>query len=620
MKNVLNENIGVNAIANFVSNENLNVGQVTVMNGQFVELISQVVSGSCDNAVKVFNNAFGDQVRDVEKYVSPVEVKEQDNLTVVIMNLQVAKEVYDRACRMKLTAKNMMLALYDLVAVERMFQEETIDAAKKGTDVVIPYAEGMQKTRLMSRFRGENDFGLRIDWDRIKDADKKAAVLKNGWKRKDGIEFAVDSRASHAFKAGENVKWAIKDTFHEYRVDLMKTAYKMAFRLKAKEQAADIASLNGVALVANKTSKDVKNAVSFVKQIYTSVFTIDQARKKELSTEYKDRNIREEKLKMLKADMKIEYAAVTNFLRVLTPNMRAEDRAALALSIVYAEKKKGEEVSSFASTTLPEEFLAYTLENYSDIKETKDSLTVCTFNDGDTVEFIKGFADGDNGEEAVAKKDIDGEFTIRIEEDENGRKHFYAVKSMREQIVIPDADPNQLVFITKMGVADKELDSTIDSIAGKEAVMVSKGDNLFVDGVNVGRFRCPAGGMITKFYKNKKGRVKFAISGKVENSLTHRMESVAIVVMDNVTTIDAAEAAKLESSIVAKKPVQKTNGYAFGAGLKVGGTATNAVPKKEYSFGKGLKGVQATAQPEAKPKYEFKGAGLVMPEGGNASF
>ena len=87
-------------------------------------------------------------------------------------------------------------------------------------------------------------------------------------------------------------------------------------------------------------------------------------------------------------------------------------------------------------------------------------------------------------------------------------------------------------------------------------LMISKGDNLFVAGVNVGRFRCPAGGMITNFYKNKKGRVKFAISGKVENSLTHRMESVAIVVMDNVTTIDSKEAAALEAKIVKKEVKQ----------------------------------------------------------------
>ncbi len=60
MKNILNKNIGANAINNFVSNENLSVGQVTVMNGQFVELISQVISGRYEDAITVISNAFGD--------------------------------------------------------------------------------------------------------------------------------------------------------------------------------------------------------------------------------------------------------------------------------------------------------------------------------------------------------------------------------------------------------------------------------------------------------------------------------------------------------------------------------------------------------------------------------
>ena len=48
---------------------------------------------------------------------------------------------------------------------------------------------------------------------------------------------------------------------------------------------------------------------------------------------------------------------------------------------------------------------------------------------------------------------------------------------MRDQIVIPDPDPNQLVFITKMGVSDKELDATIDAAEAeklKASVVVEK--------------------------------------------------------------------------------------------------------------------------------------------------
>ena len=42
--------------------------------------------------------------------------------------------------------------------------------------------------------------------------------------------------------------------------------------------------------------------------------------------------------------------------------------------------------------------------------------------------------------------------------------------------------------------------------------------------------------------------------------------------------------------------------------------------QRKRFFGKILKGARVTADSEFKPKYEFKGADLVMPEGGNASF
>ena len=175
LNNKFDFNVGFTALANFIENANLDVGKVTVLNGQFVEALIQLKAGNEKFAKHIFNNAFKGKKRTLQNYVSPLEIHkdvECDLVDVISVSEDDANAVITAAYEIDLSRENMIAVLTDLVACERRFQELTIDAAKTGDKVTIVYAEDLSKSSgLLSRRLDDKSFGMIVSWDHLKDKD-----------------------------------------------------------------------------------------------------------------------------------------------------------------------------------------------------------------------------------------------------------------------------------------------------------------------------------------------------------------------------------------------------------------------------------------------------------------
>ena len=175
LNNKFDFNVGFTALANFIENANLDVGKVTVLNGQFVEALIQLKAGNEKFAKHIFNNAFKGKKRTLQNYVSPLEIHkdvECDLVDVISVSEDDANAVITAAYEIDLSRENMIAVLTDLVACERRFQGLTIDAAKTGDKVTIVYAEDLSKSSgLLSRRLDDKSFGMIVSWDHLKDKD-----------------------------------------------------------------------------------------------------------------------------------------------------------------------------------------------------------------------------------------------------------------------------------------------------------------------------------------------------------------------------------------------------------------------------------------------------------------
>ena len=102
------------------------------------------------------------------------------------------------------------------------------------------------------------------------------------------------------------------------------------------------------------------------------------------------------------------------------------------------------------------------------------------FTDGDEVDFVYGEAVGVNGEFALAKdKMLTGHFVLKDETAEDGSHHWYAAKSIKDLVSIPEGSGDKIVFSTGCGDT-----SRVEALArfvkpGQKVELVNK---IMIDG------------------------------------------------------------------------------------------------------------------------------------------
>lgn len=166
--------------------------------------------------------------------------------------------------------------------------------------------------------------------------------------------------------------------------------------------------------------------------------------------------------------------------------------------------------------------------------------------DGVTVPFTAGFAvDEDGNAFFESKVALDGNFVVRVEQDENGRVTLFATHDIASLVVVPKGDPSKVCV--KLCAADTE---TIDKIAQMtntaDTVLLSRGNKLAVYGENgltvVGQYIVPkfeAATMVLNIDYNKesnnvgvKGTVNFYKTFDYFNSSKDRWESSAFLIVN----------------------------------------------------------------------------------------
>ena len=392
------------------------------------------------------------------------------------------------------------------------------------------------------------------------------AILDNGYIRKEGLEYRYDTK-SFVTKKGKLME---KDAFQASRIYGIEEARKALKEVITKKQITVGNELPLVATIAAKYPAEYKAIKWFVDNIYRTVNNIekeDKARCNKIKNEF----VRSESLKVIKAEAGKGYQAITNFCRLITPDLSPEERAAMLLSIAYKGKTVGADINSSTHVVAGLELLHYDLTYFSNVKVTKDKLISCSFEDGDTAEFICGYADSEDGSKsAVAKENLDGIFTIEV--DENGRA--WATKEISEQIQLPPVNKKQLIFKVYIEGLRKSnsngINQMINMLVNKEVTLIpyirkdgkSMYDLVVVDNTIVGEFQRPQGSkkgdLIENAYRFKKGRVTSANIGSVEyvdKNGRERKGMCAYVIMDDCVTVSEEDILKLD---LHKVKIEKT--------------------------------------------------------------
>lgn len=577
---VLNSNVGFVALWNYVMNANLDVGAVTVIHMIFADLIvkMQQLGGVAVDDPKykevmkyvnaIFDVAFSAGKREGE-YVSPFgsPVTEDSNVTVLsVTDSKIA--AVDAAVRtMTITPANVLLASKDLIGAGRFYQERTIDASKTCDDIFIPYAVNLRRAlKLMSRL--QDNFNIRINWDRADIEDNKVVTLENGHKAINGCEYnVIDKPTFTQSDMRGNKRIIVRDFMHEIRLNTAASIVELAAELAGKKQSFSAATIDWVQSIG--TDPQYKEAVDIVRLMKEEYMSLTAAQTDQIrGAATFPLNVREEYVKAIKTEIKRGYAAIGNTLRLALDGFSDTKKTAVALYVIFSEKGKDtmkasdSELSSFAHTILETEFFKFVmlcLKNDDRVpKYTEDRLEENSFDSGDIVTFVFGEArNEDNSKIAIAEDDLEGEFEIFYKEDEDC---FVARKEIQSLVKTPDVAPNQICFMTK---AVSNLNGVISKMGeGNEVVLIPHGkaangyeyhDSVVVDGEVVASFRCGVdfnaknraqSGGITKFYNRKKGKVTFSMPCKTVDRFGRQGNSV-FVVLDGIEDITEVPDAKL---------------------------------------------------------------------------
>lgn len=567
--------VGLTALRAYISNANMEVGQVTVRHMVFAELIVQVKSGKgLADAKAVFDFCFGNKGMGGKIYQSPLDKDELDEsgsgLPVITISPRLAMIVYKRVKEMAMTEENVLKACEDLITCGRMYQELTIDACKKMYDVNIPYGKDMAKCHLYSRDSSDDDLNILCDWKRMNSVQPKikgesrAAKLARAnekmnkitgskWHQHGFVNYTLNTEPSKTTKKkinGElqNVRM-VRDFMQDVRVHLAAMGSDFASDMMKVKQEFDPKWKEEIGrALADKDMKDARDLGGFMHDIYRTVNTYQTESIRKAHEKYPAESLAlDEHIHSIKQDTREFIQAISNQIRIELDKKGLSEREQVMtmMDIVLSEGNN----SNFAQTILPEEFFKYVLYLYQNDdsvpKYTEDHLRYCNIPEGTEVTFHAGKAKDTEGHIAYATVPLEGKFLIR----KNAFDHMVASKKIEELIKMPEKKTDQVIFMTKSKQGkDKYTSAHLKEIVMKilkEEVQLAPysrknknvHDSFFVDNMEIGHFRCSINEgdhsrnshALGVMYQNKKG-----IADKVIASSQNEAGNIAVVILNNV--------------------------------------------------------------------------------------
>lgn len=518
-------------------------------------------------ARNVFSVVFNNHGGTVEHYQGLPRHEEADGLHVSV-STDMAVSAMDEMSSMKLTAENIIAAAEDMQAIARMYAETVIDASKNGAHVVIERFKDLQKISPESR----QEIATKIVWD-----NKEVKIPYNR-----GAVVAA------ARKAG---KVLTGDIFHELRVRGLKDTARLAKQLVAVEQTLPEATVKWAKSRAQVLKKETE-IVSFVRSnLYMSIMSMQKdAVKKANDAAGRDKKLARQMEKVAKQPFNALMSDARDMLRYALKGVSYIDRVAISLAIAISAAEKSHKgmkadnfMSDFASKLFEEEFFLFvlTLGQQKSGKEvigevpqyTMDKVSrVEGFADGDEVDFVYGEAVGANGEFALAKdKMLTGHFVLKDETAEDGSHHWYAAKSIKDLVNVPEGSGDKLVFST--GCSDT---TRVEALArfvkpGQKVELVNK---VTIDGKVCKNVVIINGKAVFSY---KKDFCMESIYSDLSNATRGTVSSVvmapngkmAIISLEGVKKVSVRELssekitwAKIPSSFLKNKAKQAVNSYA----------------------------------------------------------
>lgn len=556
----VNQEMGLASWNNFVCNANLDVGRVTILFSIFnhtMAMAKRAIRINSDknaeyvNAMndckKIFRQVFKCAEK-VNEYVSPLGemyIDEDGILSKDVCNETAGKAV-TAIHEMQMTPENILAASQDMLAIGRMYQEQTIDAAKTGMNIVICNCEELKRIKLRSRNAGKKDFSVKMDW-------KTNEVI--GSKDDDITRFVK------LYPNAKNTTLLVNDLTNQVRNKALTYVEELANEFKDMKQSFSPATMNWI----NKLGKDPKNkhyidVCTLVKEAYMTVTGAQVKALEEINKVFNDPKEIEAQKKSIKTRFTKTFNALSNTLRKEMSNLSDIHKVAMLLYVAFQDKKsstgnKGldSEVSSIANVLLEPEFFKFVMTIFKNDdsvpKYTEDDLLTCTFENGDKAEFILGEAfllDENNNvvKHAIAKDTDLPDGVYEFYRKENGV--MIIRRSIMEMVKVPEIDENQLFFITRDNIENSTLikeNSVKMTKPNAEVTLVAYaavngkricGDSIVVNNEIIGNFRttvnkqrvCPG---LANMYNFKAGKVE-----ALETGITTSGNTIAVVVLKDV--------------------------------------------------------------------------------------
>lgn len=504
------------AFVELITNGNLSIGEVTYMNNFFLGLLFDLMNGNSAAALEFFKFA-GNEGSGVAEYVArPRFYNKELKMNTISVSFEILEKMIQDIKEMELTPANMIAALDDLNAAFMMLQMETIDAAKKGTKVPVPYEGLLNVFQQASKTKVDIDFGIR-----------KRDDIDESYKVFDGVKYSIETRngwsQESVDKNGEPImRYIHQDLFHEIRIDIARDIMRIARVLRKRYEktrySEDIA--NHFITAKDQAGEKLVRDLIELKKMYN---TINAGIREDVTEE---------------PHYKIYMEALANTVRLITSHMSDVERAELAEAISMPSSNISSH-SSFALNTLKEEFIKMAVEYFAEIDVAGEPLMVRkNVEEGDVLSFNFGVAkDGDKL--AATRADISGEFVIRKIND-----RYYATKNIVD--LIPKVEMNnKIIFRADVSAnphAVKEALLNAENVELK--IEFGKGNLIVADGKVVGKFITSSGfGPLNRLYQDNNGVIEriMIVQERMNNG---DMKDVLIAVLncDSTPVVSEAEA------------------------------------------------------------------------------
>lgn len=570
--------LGMGMLAKYSMNENMkSVGEVTIMNEVFIELARLLRNGSDREkkmALGTFYAIFCSRQRGNKNFEDfngvriPVQLS-IEGLEYITVSTKYADNVVFAACYMKPTIDNALKVLDALQAIERMYQELTIDAVKNAYAFSIPY-EVSPYAKLKSR--KEMDFKILWDdkdnkFEYVVDLEETKVSYKNE-KRRDGTVRAVCTLM-------------IKDIMQHARIAGFNEIKGTAEKLLSMNQKVDhfVIDLIGSAL-SDATKKEVADAIYSQRKMFGD---INSLKTKELNSVDEDDSSAKQFINNKYNEL---FKSLANNIRIIFKEaniINNDDKMACLFAAVTKESVNNGEIDFDASATnyiaklLPEEYILFILEHYAETFMTKDKvLTYENCKDGDKLIFTDGIGINEEGGKVITDASLNGEFVFRKEVITKNDKKVWIEKSIKDFIQIPEVDMTQRLFITSdyqnIAVSDSTnayeiLQSNMDTLCVATEVLLSVLGKTGYGNIAAivdrtgksakgGKIKVSNSVLERKLYNGCRGIVSSTVSGLIKNQDTKRNAYVCVGILSDIKEATQEEI-KIAQEINAKLDTTK---------------------------------------------------------------